>query len=176
LQLGLGPCRRLWAWLAPAPWEGVDSGGHGRIALEFGDVLFQVETSRVSRLDRPRWWVIGTGGGLVKTGIDPQEDALRAGDIDRADEPAEHRALLRTGSTAAGDLREAVVPTVRSHWDSYYGNIAEHLLGRAPLAVTAEQAREVVRVLDAAGRSAAEHRPVEGPWGEPLPSLARMGG
>src|ERR1700722_265133 len=33
LQLGLGPCRRLTAWLTPAPWENVDSGGHGRIML-----------------------------------------------------------------------------------------------------------------------------------------------
>src|SRR5262249_52348021 len=35
LQLGLGPCRRLTCWITPAPWPGVDSGGHGRILLEF---------------------------------------------------------------------------------------------------------------------------------------------
>src|SRR5262249_30184772 len=44
LQLDLGPCRRLTAWLSASPWENVDSGGHGRIVLEFDDVLFQVET------------------------------------------------------------------------------------------------------------------------------------
>lgn len=165
LQLGLGPCRRLSAWLAPAPWPGVDSGGHGRIALEFADVLVHVETSRVSRLDRPRWWVLGTEAGFVKWGVDPQEDALRAGDIDRAEEPPEHRGTLRRGASA-GDVRDTLVETVRGHWDSYYANIAEHLAGRAPLAVTAEQAREVVRVLDAASRAAAEHAVMEGPWGE----------
>ena len=77
LQLGLGPCRRLTAWLTAAPWEGVDSGGHGRIMLEFDDVLFQIESSRICRIDRPRWWIIGTDGGFVKYGIDPQEEALR---------------------------------------------------------------------------------------------------
>jgi scyllo-inositol 2-dehydrogenase (NADP+) len=164
LQFGLGPCRRLSAWLSPSPWEGVDSGGHGRIALEFDDVLFQVETSRVCRIDRPRWWIVGTEGGFVKFGIDPQEDALRAGDIDAAAEPAQHDGILRR-SEAGGAVVETRLPTIRAHWDEYYRNIAEHLAGRAPLAVTAEQAREVVRVLDAAALSSREHAVIPGPWG-----------
>ncbi|MHB1559578.1 MAG: Gfo/Idh/MocA family oxidoreductase [Isosphaeraceae bacterium] len=163
-QLRLGPCRRLGAWLTPGPWEGVDSGGHGRIVLEFDDVLFQVETSRICRIDRPRWWIVGDAGGFVKFGVDPQEDALRAGDIDAAREPSAHEGILRCEG-ASGEVEETTVPTVRAHWDEYYHNIAEHLAGRAPLAVTAEQAREVVRLLEAAGRSSREHALVEGPWG-----------
>jgi scyllo-inositol 2-dehydrogenase (NADP+) len=170
LQLGLGPCRRLTAWVVPAPWPGVDSGGHGRIVLEFDEVLFEIETSRICRLDRPRWWVLGTDGGYVKYGIDPQEDALRAGDIDSAAEPPEHRGRLRwdaeRGASPAG-VAETVVPTVQAHWDGYYASVADALLKRAPLAVTAEQAREVVRVLEAATQSAQEHRTIEGPWGNP---------
>jgi scyllo-inositol 2-dehydrogenase (NADP+) len=57
------------------------------------------------------------------------------------------------------------VPSIRAHWDSYYGNIAGHLLHQEPLAVTAEQTREVVRVLEAAVQSSREHFVVEGPWG-----------
>jgi len=170
LQMGLGPCRRLSARVWPAPWPGIDTGGHGRIALEFDDVVFQVETSRVCRLDRPRWWVLGTEGGFVKDGIDPQEEALRAGDIDRAAEPPEHRGRLRRAAEPASAPGEAgvetVIPSVRGHWDGYYANIVEALGGRAPLAVTAEQAREVVRVLEVATRAATEHRVIEGPWGE----------
>ncbi len=164
LGLGLGPCRRLTAWMAPAPWPDVDSGGHGKIAMEFDDVLFQVETSRVCRIERPRWWVIGDRGGYVKLGIDPQEDSLRAGDIDRASEPVGRCGLLHHEGEE-GILQETRVDTVRGHWDGYYANIAGHLLRGTPLAVTAEQAREVVRVLEAATRSAARHEVVEGPWG-----------
>jgi len=153
LQLGLGPCRRVTAWLTPAPWEGVDTGGHGRIVLEFDNVLFQVETSRICRIDRPRWWIVGTEGGFVKHGIDPQEEALRAGDIDRAAEAPDHEGRLRVAGPS-GEVIESRVATVHGHWDSYYRNIADHLLGRAPLAVTAEQAREVVRLLEAATQSA----------------------
>jgi scyllo-inositol 2-dehydrogenase (NADP+) len=160
LQLGLGPCRRVTGWLTPAPWEGVDSSGHGRMVLEFDEMLFQIESSRICRLERPRWWIVWTEGGFVKHGIDPQEDALRGGNIDAAEEPDGHRGVLRRAE-ADGSVSERVVPTVRGHWDSYYGNIAQAIHGRQELAVTAEDAREVVRVLDAAVRSAGEHRVID---------------
>ena len=158
LQLGLGPCRRLSAWIIPAPWPGVDTGGHGRVVMEFGDVLFQVETSRICRVEKPRWWVVGTEAGFEKFGVDPQESALRAGDIDRAEEPPEHRAVLKRED--GGHF----VPTIKGHWDAYYTNVAAHLTDGVPLAVTAEQAargrprprsRRALR-----GRTRAGRRPV----------------
>lgn len=170
LQLGLGPCRRLTSWLFESPWEGVDIGGHGRIILEFDHAVFQAETSRICRIDRPRWWVVGSAGGYVKYGVDPQEDALRAGDIDRADESESQQGLLSTAADPDPHTRDPEtarrrLPSVRSHWDSYYANIAAHLTRSEPLAVTAEQGREVVRVLEAALESSREHKSVEGPWG-----------
>jgi scyllo-inositol 2-dehydrogenase (NADP+) len=164
LRMGLGPCQRLTAWLTPAPWDGVDTGGHGRILMEFKDVLFQIETSRICRLDRPRWWIVGTDGGFVKYGVDPQEDALRGGDIDKAAEPPAHQGVL-TQARVDGKSMERRVDTVRKHWDAYYKNIADCLLGRESLAVTAEQAREVVRVLEAATQSTEEHTTIHGLWG-----------
>jgi scyllo-inositol 2-dehydrogenase (NADP+) len=156
LQLGLGSCRRLTAWLLPAPWEGVDSGGHGRIMLEFDRALFQVETSRICAIDRPRWWIVGTDGSFFKNGIDPQEDALRAGNIDGAAEPVEHQGVLRHRAEG-GVPSETRVPSVRGHWDAYYRNVADAILGRAALAVTAEDGREVVRLLEVAVESARTH-------------------
>ncbi|WP_165224207.1 Gfo/Idh/MocA family protein [Aquisphaera insulae] len=172
LQLGLGPCRRLSSWLIDAPWEGVDNGGHGRILMEFDGTIFQAETSRICRIDRPRWWIVGREGGIAKYGIDPQEAALRAGDIDRANEPEAHQAILRTAD-ASGQVHESRVPSDRPHWDGYYRNIADHLLRNAPLAVTAEQAREVVKILEAAVESSRTHSIVEGPWGDVTPSTTR---
>lgn len=165
LQMGFGPCRRLTAWVTPAPWPGVDSGGHGRIALEFDDVLFAIETSRVCRLERPRWSILGEGGAFVKYGVDPQEEALRAGNIDAAAEPEGHVGSIRTGND--GSVVEARVPTRTGTWDSYYANIADHLIDGVSLAVTAAHGREVVRVLDAAQKSTREHAVIDGPWGEP---------
>jgi scyllo-inositol 2-dehydrogenase (NADP+) len=164
LQLGLGHCLRLTAWLIEAPWQGVTTGGHGRILLDFGSTLVQVETSRVCRLDRPRWWVVGSGGGFAKFGLDPQEEALREGDLDRAREAPDLRGILRTEAPGGG-VSEQVVPTERGSWDAFYGSIADHLEQGTPLAVTAEQAREVVRILEAATISSRESRTVAGPWG-----------
>ncbi len=146
-------------------WPDVDSGGAWAILMEFPDALFQqVETSRICRIDRPRWWVVGGDAGYLKFGIDPQEDALRAGNLDGASEPPEQRAILRRGPDS-NRLADTSVETVRGSWDAYYGNVAEHLLHGRDLAVTAEQARDVVRVLDAALRSIETGAPVEGPWG-----------
>src|SRR5262249_40926178 len=50
LQLGLGRCRRLAAWLSPSPWEGVDSRGHGRVGLGVGGNLFPGGANRVRRV------------------------------------------------------------------------------------------------------------------------------
>lgn len=165
LGLGLGPCRRLTAWLIPAPWPGVTSGGHGRIVMEFDHSLVQVETSRICRLDRPRFWVVGTAGGFVKFGLDPQEEALRygPGDLDAAAEAPDLRATLRTTGPEPGQVIESRIETTRSSWDAYYANIADHLLDGAPLAVTAEQARIVVRILAAATLSSEQRRMIAAP-------------
>ena len=155
----------LTAWLTPAPWEGVDSGGHGRIVLEFDDVLFQVESSRICRLDRPRWWIIGTEGGFVKYGIDPQEDALRAGDIDRAAEAARTRRPRSAGPAATARPSKPASRPCAATGTATTAISPNTSQGTSPLAVTAEQAREVVRLLEAAVQSADTHAIVAGPWG-----------
>ena len=142
LSLGLGPCRRLSAWITPAPWEGVETGGHGRIVLEFDGVLFQVETSRVCRLDRPRWWVLGTDGGFVKYGIDPQEEAFRAGDLDAGTRA--RRALRGWYADPNGAIVETHLATERGQLGRLLREHRRPPDGLDPLAVTAEQGREVV--------------------------------
>ncbi len=152
LQLGLGPCQRLSAWLTPAPWPGVDSGGHGRIVMEFDGVLFQIEdqaglpasTVRDGRSSRP------TESPDQARRRSPRKTLVRCrSNLDAAIEPAGHRARITTSQEPG----ETDFETVRGSWDSYYANIAEHLAGRAALAVTAEQARTVVRVLEAANHA-----------------------
>jgi scyllo-inositol 2-dehydrogenase (NADP+) len=165
LQLDLGPCRRVTSRILDAPWPGVDSGGYGLIVLEFdGDILFQIETSRISRIEKPRWYVVGTDGSFLKYGLDPQEEALRSGDLLRARESDKAVGLLRR-TQPEGDLVDSRVPSIRASWDSYYANISAHLRDGAPLLVTAEEARDVVRVLDAAMESARDHSVVSGHWG-----------
>ena len=81
--------------------------------------------------------------------------------------------LGRAGESNQGVLiNPHPIETVRSHWDAYDANLADHLNGRGTLAVTAAQAREVVRILETAALASAEHAAVEGPWGGLKPDTA----
>mgnify|MGYP001079836081 CR=1 FL=1 len=130
-------------------------GNYARLDLTFADgTLYAIETGNLARLPKPRWYILGDEGSLVKQGLDPQERAfLRTGNPDDAAELPEERA--RVATVAAGLPAEIVVESVRGSWTGYYANVSAHLNEGAPLEVTAEQAREVIRVLDAAVRAAA---------------------
>lgn len=106
-----------------------------------------VEASSISAIEKPRWYVTGSKGTFLKHGLDPQEAAMKAGDIDAAVEPAETYGRLHDGE------RERVVPTVPGRWRSFYENIAAHLRDGAPLAVTPQSVRRTMAAIDAAFES-----------------------
>ena len=144
--------------LRPRPRPAV--GNYARIDLTFADgPLYTIEVGNLGRPGKPRWYVLGDEGGIVKQGLDPQERALRAtGSVDDAVELPEERTRVTTA--VAGQPAEIVLEAVRGSWVEYYRNVWAHLNEGAPLAVTAEQAREVIRVLDAAVRSDRTGEPV----------------
>jgi predicted dehydrogenase len=89
----------------------------------------------------------------VKTGLDPQEQAMLRGNIEAAVEDPADRARITTD--IAGQPGTLVLESVRSDWTNYYRNVADALLGRAELVVKPEQVRRAMAVLDAAVLSAA---------------------
>ncbi len=132
---------------------GEEIGSYGRLLLHFAnDVLCQVEIGNLAQRSRPRWYVLGDTGALEQYGMDPQEDAVVAGDIDAATEQPAHRAKVYTEDNGA--VRETTLESVRTSWKMFYANIADVLEGKAELAVKPEEARRVVRVLEAANLSA----------------------
>lgn len=148
----------VWCDVQSRKW-GISSGSHGELQLRFANgVLFRIVVSRLSRVPRPRWYVLGEEGGLVKTGRDPQEPAMLAGSIGAAREEPQDRA--RVTATRDGLPVEMVVESLRPSWKSYYQNIADVLLKGAELAVRPEEARRVVAVLDAADESVRTHASV----------------
>ena len=159
LQLVPAPVERVYARLHTGVWD-TDVEDHAHCVLTFSNgVDAHIVTSSASRRPRPRWHVLGSRGALVKEGLDPQEPAMIAGDIDAAREDPAHRAHL--WSEVAGQPAESVVETVPGRWRSFYENVAAALLGRQELAVRPESAAAVLSVLDAARRSAASGQAVE---------------
>ncbi len=132
-------------------WD-TDIGNYGNLIIKFeNDLRYQIEISNLSMAEKPRWYVVGDEGGLIKYGLDPQEGPMREGDIDSAEEDPANYAKVWTA--AGGERREIVVESVRGSWKSYYKNIADVLNDGAELVVKPEEMRNVMKVYDAAMES-----------------------
>lgn len=106
------------------------------------------DLSSMDAIGKPRFYVRGTRATWIKYGLDPQEDAMKAGDIDAAREDPQNYARLNN------DREERIIPTLPGRWRSYYENVAEVLTHGAQLAVKPEEVRRGIAILDAALRSA----------------------
>ncbi len=138
-------------------WQ-IDIGSYAKLLLTFANgVLYEIEIGNLAGVPKPRWYVLGDMGGLVKWGLDPQEDAMRAGHIETAHEDPNLRATV--WSVRDGEPQEFAVEGVPGAWTSYYDNIADVLLRGAELTVKPEQALQAMRVFDAAMQSARTGQP-----------------
>jgi predicted dehydrogenase len=118
------------------------------VTLHYPRMRALLRASMLATSPGPTFVVHGTNGSFIKSGVDPQEEALKAGrtpDESNWDaEPSERYGVLTTreGPTT--------IPTVPSNFTHYYENIRDAILGQAQLAVTPEQALQVMRGLELA--------------------------
>ncbi len=104
--------------------------------------------SSMAAISKPRFYVRGTRGAFRKYGLDPQEAAMKAGDIDAAREDPSLYGTFSNGET------EETIPTVPGRWRNYYENIAAVLAHGAEPAVHLDEVRREMAIIDAAHRSA----------------------
>jgi scyllo-inositol 2-dehydrogenase (NADP+) len=130
-----------------APERDVESEGLLVITFDSGRTAL-VDVSSLAAIPKPRFYVRGTAGTFSKHGLDPQEKALMAGDIDSAVEPAAQYGTLRTKDA------ERLIPTLPGRWRAYYENLRDTLTAGASPLVSLPEARRVMAVLDAAKQSA----------------------
>jgi scyllo-inositol 2-dehydrogenase (NADP+) len=133
-------------------WPGIGVESLLSAEIQFANgVLGRTEVVTRARLGKPHYYVVGDRGALTKEGVDPQEAAMVRGEIDAArEDPANYARVVTEVNGIETEMR---LTTLRGNWRAYYRNVAEALLDGAPLAVTAEEARRVVGVLEAAQRS-----------------------
>lgn len=153
LQLVGAPVRAVdCQTLSRAHWDS-DIESYARLSLRFAnDVTYEIEVGNLAAAPKPRWYVLGDGGALVKYGLDPQEGYLKQGRIEAAEEDPADRARITTH--VRGQEESWTVESVRGSWTAYYCNIAGALNHGAELAVKPEQVYQAMRVYDAAARSA----------------------
>lgn len=128
------------------------------LLLGYADKEVVLHASALAAIEPPRFAVHGTRGSYVKAGLDTQEDQLKAG--------------LRPGQAgfgggnAAGTLRalegerevERVVPTRDGAYVEFYRALAEAVAHGAPFPVSAQDAVDVMTVIELANESAREGR------------------
>ncbi|MBB3176601.1 oxidoreductase [Variovorax sp. Sphag1AA] len=107
----------------------------------------------------PRYIVHGTRGSYVKRGVDPQEDALRAGgrpaDAAWGADPIDGELTL---CAADGRMQTRKLPTKAGNYVAYYAALRDAILGNGPNPVSPEQAVELMELLDLGRQSATEGR------------------
>lgn len=100
----------------------------------------------------PRFLVHGTRGSYIKWGLDPQEDALKAGgkfsDAHWGEEPKDAWGTLT--SDKQGNIVKETVPTEAGDYRGYYANVRDAILGKTSLAVPGEHGWNSMRVLELA--------------------------
>jgi len=137
----------------------VDIESYVKCLIHFESGLtYSVELGDMARIIKPRWYVLGTLGALTKTGVDPQERAMNAGNIDAAVESPENYPLVRT--VKDGVVSETRVQTIRGDWKQFYRNVADHLIDGKELAVKPEDAKRVVAIAETALKSAEKQRSI----------------
>jgi scyllo-inositol 2-dehydrogenase (NADP+) len=99
-------------------------------------------------ISKPRFLVKGDKATLAKYGLDPQENAMKAGEIDSATEDPNNYALLKDAK------EERRIPTLPGRWRTYYENIANVLTHGVELHVQPAEMRRQMSVFDAAQESA----------------------
>jgi scyllo-inositol 2-dehydrogenase (NADP+) len=104
----------------------------------------------------PRLRVQGTRAGFVVSGLDPQEDALREG-LRPGDPGWGEGAEWARGRLVTGE-QSVPVPPVPGDWPRFYAGVEAALRGGDPPPVDPADAVAVLRVIEAARQSAAEHR------------------
>lgn len=108
----------------------------------------------------PRFMLHGTRGSYMQYELDPQEERLARGEQPTGQNwGTRPREQWGTMSLIEGEtLTRTKVATAPGDYRGYYENVRDALLSRAPLAVTARQAADVIRVLELAHESSRQRR------------------
>lgn len=125
------------------------------ILLGKGALRITLGVSSVAADGGYRYRVNGSHASFLKAGLDPQEAQLRAGvEPDEhffGHEPAEQWGTLVHGDTAQ---REVVTPQI-GRWVSFYEQMRQAIEHGAPVPVSAAQAYDTIRIIEAALTSSA---------------------
>jgi len=123
--------------------------------LHYPEFKCMLRSSYLVREQGPSYMLHGTEGSFLAWGSDPQERDLKAGLIPGSEgwgvDPSFSHAKINTDFN--GEHIEGEYPLLPGNYMAYYDNIYEVIRNKAPLMVAPQQARDVIRVIEAAYES-----------------------
>ena len=132
------------------------------IVLGYAQHVAILHAGSLVREPGPHFQVHGSKGSYIKYGLDPQEDALKAGLL--PNDPAwgrEQEAMYGELIMNIGELPfKGKVQTLPGHYDAFYRGIVQAIVGGGTAPVLPEEARNIIRVIEAAQRSHEEQRTI----------------
>lgn len=148
--------------------EGAQADDWFHAMLRYGSLRVILHASALSAQLAPRFSLHGTQGSYTKYGLDTQEDALRSGQRPCRLEPQgpanwgfdPQVGVLRLAN--GDELIEEPLINPQGDYTHFYACIRDALLHKGPNPVTAEQALEVIRLLELGLQSWQQGRTM--PW------------
>src|SRR5207302_9427975 len=125
------------------------------VVLHYPRMRALLRASMVAIAPDLRFVIRGEKAAFVKYGIDPQEEALKRGEIPRDDswgrEAREKWGTLY--SPQDGTIAAEKIATLPGDYRLFYANVRDALLGKSSIEITHEQMLDVMRALELAVES-----------------------
>lgn len=132
------------------------------IRLDYGKFAAIIKCSYLVREPGPRYMIHGTKGSFLKWGIDPQEEALKAGILpgttNWGQEPEADWGLLHT--EIDGKEIRSKYETIPGNYLVFYQNVYDAIIYGSTLAVKPEESKLGLEILEACLRSNEEKRTI----------------
>lgn len=133
------------------------------ILLFYPELRVRLKSGYVVREAVPGYVIHGEQGSFLKSMTNVQETALQAGQQpggkDWGTEPESERGLLHTEKD--GKVIREKVPTERGNYADYYEALYEAIRNNAPVPVSGEDGKRVIRIIEAAYQSNQQKRVIE---------------
>jgi predicted dehydrogenase len=142
--------------------EGGQAHDSYHILMNYDSHQVVLKSSYLVRDEGPRYKILGNLGTFTKYGLDTQEDCLKAGQMpvgnDWGVEPPEIWGTLDTEIDGLHFMGE--VESAKGDYMLFYENLVQAMRGEAPLLVKAEEAMQVIRLIELAIKSHQEKREI----------------
>ncbi len=143
--------------------KGIKVDDNFELILHYAGLKVTLKSGMLVREPLERFIILGDQGSFVKKGMDVQEEALKAGFTpqtlaDWGIEPSSIWGVINT--TVKGIHINGKVESEKGDYPAYYQNIYDTISGQSPLMVTAEQARNVIRIIELAFQSQKEKKTI----------------